>query len=55
MPLSAQAETEMARWEADNGIDKHGRNTYDAEIVAVPEDEIRATFAPYVERYRSLM
>lgn len=48
MPLSAEAERHMRRWEDDNRQDKHGKNAY---ATGANDDEIRALFAGYIARY----
>jgi len=53
--LSPEARKAMAAWEAGNPIAKHGRHEYSLEKLGLRENEIRAAFADYLERFGGLM
>ena len=51
MALSPRAEAAMLAWQDDNGLHKHGRNTYSAAAIGTTDAAIREHFAPYRERF----
>lgn len=51
MELSTRAEAAMRAWQDDNGLHKHGRNTYSAAGIGTTDAAIREHFAPYRERF----
>ena len=51
MELSAQAETRMRRFLADNRVDKHGRHTYALGLGGLDEATERRRYAAYQQRH----
>jgi hypothetical protein len=45
----------MLAWEADNPQNKFGKHSYDLEQVGLTEDEVRAGFTEYQERFAPLL
>lgn len=55
MPMSSTAEAAMREWEEKNQREKHGKSQYSAAAIGTTDEDIRRTFAPYVERYASYL
>ena len=51
LPLTAEAETSMKCFMADNEQEKHGKHIYDAADFGLRPDEIRSSFVEYLERF----
>lgn len=51
IPLTADAEKAMMRWENNNALGKHGKHAYSAAEVGVTEEQIETTFADYRNRF----
>lgn len=55
LELTPRAVSAMARWQDDNGRDKHGKSAYSASALETTETDIRKAFAPYIERFSALL
>lgn len=55
MEFSELSEANIQAWESRNPRDKHGRTSYSTEEIGMRDAEIRAAFAPYIDRFSAYM
>jgi hypothetical protein len=52
--LTPEAEKAFVGWERDNPQHKFGKHSYSLESCGLTEDQVRAAFVPYIERFPRL-
>ena len=55
LELDAESRAAMEAWEAENPQNKHGKHSYELSTVGLTEEQVRAEFGEYLERYGALL